>query len=437
MSVTRAVLCALLFSLVGCSDYAVLDLFPPATDRADGGRVTKADVDAASPSCKSLASRVHVSYPMLPAPAVPSDEYHPMLLAPRQDGTSFLGYKEAGASRLRVLKLDHDAQVVSEDFQIQGEEAHALLAHDVGGALVYMREDPDIYSAEYCHGPDTPDLPICGSMELVRFDASGKVEMAATLTDKINVASADASFIYWFQHTARLVWAENTYGVYYRSARNNPMSSSPLVSTDSLRFIDADGNRLQRGWTFGCFYSWSVRLAYNGFWAAACHGDISPNAHRAVVYEGDTRRDFTFLDGVAPVDRALGGLVPADFGFWLSYLERGDNGLNLHLAQLNSTPSFASDRILQEAQYIDSDYVFRTYLAAYGSNMLAGWKSNEQLMIAVVDINTGALLEGPVAANAPIDNFVEFVAYPDGDVGWAHSTSSGEVSVTRVQACED
>lgn len=457
MNYVRSQSWLLLCVLWACGDTAVLELFPTAkqcprstcasgtpTDAGpldagplDAGPLDASQLDANTPepACAPLAERITVRTPAIPVPSVPSNEYNPTLLAARPDDTSLLGYRESGAARVHVLALDESNKIQREIFQTPGEEAHALLAHSQGGALVLMREDPDIYSAEFCRGPDTPDKPICGSMELLRFDGDGQVSMAATLTDKTNVAEGDASFIYWFEHTARLVWAEDTYGVYFRSARNTPGGTPTLVSTDSLRFIDPSGNRLARGWTFGCAYSWSVRLAYNGTWAAACHGDFSPNAHRILIIEDNATRELTFLDGTAPVDRALGGLVAAGSNFWVNYLQRKGDGLELHLRRVSAAPLFENDLVLTAATHIDGDYVFRTYLARYGEDLLVGWKSEASLVLLVVDGETGVVLEGPVTTSAPIDNYVEFVTYPGGDVGWAHTANNGEISVTRVEAC--
>jgi hypothetical protein len=76
-------------------------------------------------------------------------------------------------------------------------------------------------------------------------------------------------------------------------------------------------------------------------------------------------------------------------------------------------------------------------MAKYGDDLLLGWKSNEKLVLAIADFETGDLVEGPVLTDARIDNFVEFVSYAGGDVGWAHSTSNNEVTVTRVVACDE
>lgn len=451
----RALACAVLTLQLGCSDEVVLQLFPPeaCVDSGCGDAVTTTAGGAstagttgtvtgaggAPPACGSLAERVQVSYPELPSRAVASDEYHPMVLAAKSDDTSLLAYKEAGATRLRVVELGRDGQFERQVYETEGEEAHALLAHESGGAFVFIREDPVIYSPEYCHGAEDPSKPICGAMELVRYDDAGNELFETKLTDDTNVAVDDASFMYWFEHTARIVFAEDTYGIYFRSARNPPFASPDLVSTDSLRFVDSAGNRLtDRGWTFGCFYSWSVRLAYsNGLWAAACHADITPNAHRVAVIDDEGQREVTFLEGTAASERALGGLVPRGDGFWLSYLRRGVDDLQLHLTRVNSTPALEDDRIIEQAEYLDSDYVFRTYMARYGDDLLLGWKSNERLVLAVANFETGKIMEGPTVTEAPIDNFVEFVSYPGGDVGWAHSTSSSEVTVTRVLACSD
>ena len=441
----------------GCGERVVLDLYPceaedcsgrPTGGAAQGGSSggaeggSAASAGASAGGCGTLLSRVHTTYPTLPAAAVASDEYHPMLLAARSDDTSLLGYKEAGAARVKVVALDATGEVSAEVFEAEGEEAHALLAHDTGGALVYMRDDPDIYSSQHCRGTDTPGAAVCGSLELVRFDDLGEVTMSATLTDEVTVDDRAALFIWWFEHTARLVWADNTYGVYFRSAAWPSLYTDDMPHpTDTLRFIDETGNRLDRGWSIGCTPSWGIRLAYNGFWAAVCHGDISPTAHRVSVFDDSGQRDFTFLEGVPPRDRALGGVANAADGFWLSYLVRGAASVELHLARVTDAPGLEGDHVVEEATDLEvvetPAYVFQAHLAGYGDDLLLGWESGGRLVLAVADFDTGDVIEGPVATDAPIDSFVDFVTYPGGDVGWAHSEGPDRVSVTRVRSCRE
>jgi hypothetical protein len=432
----------------GCEPNAVLDLHPPSgvagavSERPDAGEVPP------SSTCGALASRVVTTLPELSAPPVPSDEFHPALLAPRPDGTLLFGYKVQGAPLARVVLLADDGITATPLFETEAEEAHALVAHEQGGALVSVRNDPDLYDPGYCRGEASPSRSVCGRLDLTRFDGTGSVTWETTLTDKAAVIAPDALFIWWFEHTARLVWADDTYGVYFRSARSLPRPTDPTTReprpTDTLRFVDAAGNREERGWNYGCSPSWSVRLAHLpapsgsalGTWMAACHGDTDPDANQIVVFEGDTSRELLFLE-TPPVDRALGGLVPAEGGFWLSYLAREAGVLRLHLAKLSTAPAMETDRVIDAAQDLDSVYVFRAYLARYGTGLLLGWKSGGNLLLATLDAATGELREGPVVVDAPIDDFVEFVSYPNGDVGWAHVTSAGELSVTRVRYCTE
>lgn len=450
----------LVFALLtpACSDEALLELFPEScaddcalggsggngsTASSAGGSANEGGSPGASDGCGPLQARVRTSELALQAPAVPSeelpiDEYYPVLLAPAPDNTSLLAYREADNARATVLELDHADQVVRTVFQTEAEEAHALWAHEDGGALVFVRDDPDIFSSEFCRSGNNGQFP-CGSLELQRFDASGNATMSTTLTDKLDVETEGALFIWWFEHTARIAWADDTYGVYFRSARTIPTPGGITPRPgDTLRFVDSSGMRVNRGWDFGCIPSWSVRIAYNQVWAAVCHGE-TPNAHRVVIFDGDEERELELLAGVPPAYRALGGLSTHEDGFWLSYVQRTANATALHLARIDRTAQLVIDRSVPDTHGLDfqEGYVFRAYHANYGDELLLGWKVDNQLLIARADRDTGELVEGPVQANAPIDRFVEFTTFPNGDVGWADAGSDGAITVTRVLSCHE
>jgi hypothetical protein len=98
-----------------------------------------------------------------------------------------------------------------------------------------------------------------------------------------------------------------------------------------------------------------------------------------------------------------------------------------------------SDKVIADgSSSLDDEYVFRTYLAEYGSgSMLAGWKSGGQLQIAVLDKETGEMTRGPVPVEAGIDQFQEFVSYPNGDVGWAWGENgASEIRIVRIKAAD-
>lgn len=372
----------------------------------------------------------------LPSQAVPNDEYHPVPLAARADGSSLLAYRDADEARIRVVAIDRNDVVTDTLFETPAAEVHALMAHEDGGAaVVIVKEDLDISIPEICQ-------PECSSMELVRFDDAGDVSMSAPLTDKLLVNEEGALFVWWFEHTARIAWADDTYGVYFRSARTIPQPGGLTPRPgDTLRFIDDTGTRLERGWDFGCIPSWSVRLEHNGVWAAVCHGD-TPNAHRFVVLDGDEQRQLLLLDGVRPSHRALGGLTARGNDFWLSYLARFGDDVELHLARITSTPEIIVDRVLPEAVDLDfrddaTVYLYRAYHAKLGDDLLLGWKSHAELVLAIADGETGVITHGPFTTDAPIDHFVEFVSFPNGDVAWANSAESGSVTLTRVSPCRE
>ena len=390
------------------------------------------------PACAvPLAERVQVRAVDVGSAVVASDEYHPTVVAPAADGGSLLAWRAAGLEEIHVTWLDGDDAPVATSPAVPGLEVHAALAHDDGGgAIVVLADDPDIYSAQHC----TADLTqYCARLDLVRFDAAGAVTWQTKLTGDENVAADGALFVYWYQHTARLVFASDTYGVYFRSARSVADANEPtgvaLHAGDTFRFVDAGGALLQGGWDWGCSHSWSVRLAYDGVWAAACHGDPYPPGMRVTILEpGGTRGQVTFSEGVDPSERALGGLVPRDGSFFLSHVMLDEDGERAaHLAKVDDDGTLTSDVEIALADPIDGVYPFRAYMAAYGEDrFLLGYKSGGELMIAVID-EQGGVVEGPVAIDAPIDNFSEFVATPDGDVIWAHS--DGGVTVTRVDGC--
>jgi hypothetical protein len=373
---------------------------------------------------------------VLPAAATPSTEYYPVTVTPRSDSTSLLAYRQSGELNLAVLELDDSDEVVDTVFEVAGQEAHALMAHEDGGVLVYVREDPDIFSSEVCS-----QAARCNSLELARFDNDGAITMTATLTDKLPVAQEGALFIWWYQHTARIAFANDTYGVYFRSAQTLPLPEGLTPRPgDTLRFVDTSGNRLEQGWGFGCVPSWSVRILHNQVWAAVCHGE-SPNAHRLVILDGAEQRELRLLEGVPAAYRALGGLSAHGNDFFLSYLLRNGSSFELRLALINTEPAVVDEYLIDEATELlwEEGYTFRTFHAPLGSDLLLGWfqgtKQDSQLLLARVDPDTGELLEGPISTDAPIDHFVEFTPYPNGDIAWAYADPEGAISVTRVLGC--
>jgi len=397
-----------------------------------------------------LADRVQVTTVTAPEPILANTEYFPVVLAPQGSGGALVAWREAATETVRVAVLDDSDQLVGTVLTLDGLEVHALLAHDDGGAVAIVRDDPVIYSDAYCNPETMPNVAYCGKLDLVRFDGSGNTEWETKLTSDTSVNSDGALFIWQYEHTVRLGWSGDEYGVYFRSAGSVARPGVPgevdIYGGDTLRFVAGDGSIVEgegegeAGWSWGCTYSWSVRLAYDGHWGAACHGDNIPNALRLRIMDPTRTLGTAILhEGMNPTRRALGGLVPRSGGFWLSHIaESEDEILELHLADIDDSAEIGEDRVIPEAEGIDQVYPFRPYMADYGDDeLLVGWKSGGDLQIATLDRSTGEMLDGPVTVEAPIDQFQEFVSCPNGDVGWAWSAGgTDEVSIARVRACE-
>lgn len=416
----------------------------PAPSATDAPTVTPLPSPKPSPAaCPALAERLRITASDLPAAFRANDEYFPLPLAPRPEGGSLVAWREQAGPVVRVGRFDDTDRLLGTPLSFAAEEVHALVAHEDGGALVTVANDPDIYSPKYCRGASTPDKALCGKLDLLRFDDGGREQWRRTMTKKVNVDANGAHFIWWYQHTARLVWSGQNYGLYWRTAEFSPCPGVPgeidIHAADLLRLLDSDGKPVDKGGVRACSHSWAVRLAYSERFASVCHGDAYPNAFHLITHELDRPRgESNLLNGLDPVKRALGGLVPRPGGFWLLYMAQPGAAMELHLAAIDMAGKVTRDDKLPFATGLATAYPFRPYLAAYGEGrLLAGWHKAGALQLAVLDGETGALLEGPAAAGgAKIDNWAEFMSYPNGDVGWAWSPGGTKrLELLRVAGC--
>ncbi|KHK49865.1 hypothetical protein PI87_24245 [Ralstonia sp. A12] len=408
--------------------------------------VTWSATTAATTTCDTLAQRVKTTSVAVGGSVSPSDEYTPTVIAPRADGTSVLAWTDTVTNSVRLSTLTANDVLARSLPSVDGLQVQAALTTANGGlALAVVANDPDIYSPKYCYSTSTTGNAICGKMDLVLLRANGSQVARTTLTNKSNVDSVGAQFIWWYGHSARLATDGKTIEVYYRSAmstaRPNVTGEVDIHAGDTLKFVNAtSGVLMSGGWDWGCSHSWSVRAGYNGAqWAAVCHGDAYPNAmqYAHMATPAGVRDTMQWLNDTDPSQRALGGLVPVSGGFWLNYIELVNGTLSLKLAKLPNSGSVMHPlRTIAAAKSIDSTYPFRPYMAAYGTDkLLMGWKSGGKLVLAVAD-STGKTVEGPVTTNLPIDTFEDMVTTSAGDVVWAHSDGGGTISVNRVAACK-
>lgn len=417
-----------------------------ASTSSTSGSTTGGDTTGGSSggSCDSLASRIRSTSVTVSSVAA-NDEYTPTVIAPKSDGTALLAWTDSAAGVIKVAKLGTTDKVQSYLPDIAGAQVHAALTDSRGAVLAVVANDASIYSSTYCLPSTSSSAALCGKMDLVGIDNAGASRFRTTLTKSIGVDSIGAQFIWWYGHTARIATDGNRYGVYYRgamsTAKADGSSGVDIHAGDTLAFVGTDGTRQSGGWDWGCSHSWSVRLAYNGTWGAACHGDAYPNAMQLARLSSSTAtaNDLQWLSGTDATGRALGGLVPVTGnGFWMNYIQTSNGSLVLKLAKLpNSGSALTTDLTIAGATNLDSSYPFRPYMAALGSDkLLLGWKSGGKLVLAVANATTGAITEGPLTTSASVGTFQDFVTTPGGDVVWAHSDGGSSIQVNRVAACK-
>lgn len=408
-----------------------------------GSSVSSASQSSSASSCDTLAGRIRTTTLSVNNASV-NDEYTPTVIAPKPDGGSLLAWTDSSAGVIKVARLSSSDTLQSYQPDISGAQVHAVLADSLGAVLAVVSNDPDIYYSSYCYSSATPDNYICGKMDLVGIDSSGNSRFRTTLTNKTNVGTAGAQFIWWYGHTARLATDGSRYGVYYRgamsTAKADGTSGVDIHAGDTLAFVGTDGTKQSGGWDWGCSHSWAVRLAYNGTWGAACHGDAYPNAMQLARLTTSTSAasDLQWLNDTDATGRALGGLVPVTGnGFWMDYIQTSNGSLVLKLAKLpDSGSTIGTDLTISAATGLDSTYPFRPYMAALGSDrLLLGWKSGGKLVVAVANAGTGAIIEGPLTTSVSVGTFQDFVTTPGGDVVWAHSDGGTTIQVNRVAAC--
>ncbi len=415
-----------------------------ASSSAANSSASSSASQSSDASCDTLANRIRSTSVSVSNASV-NDEYTPTVIAPKSDGSSLLTWTDASAGVIKLANLSSADKLQSYLPDIAGAQVHAALTDSRGAVLAVVANDPDIYSSSYCYSSATPGNYICGKMDLVGIDNAGNSRFRTTLTNKTNVDSVGAQFIWWYGHTARLATDGSRYGVYYRGAMSTSKadgtSGVDIHAGDTLAFVGTDGTKQSGGWDWGCSHSWAVRIAYNGTWGAACHGDAYPNAMQLARLSTSTATPskLQWLSDTDATGRALGGLVPiTGSGFWMDYIQTSNGALVLKLAKLpNSGSALSTDLTISGATNLDSTYPFRPYMAALGSDkLLLGWKSGGKLVLAVANASTGTVTEGPLTTNASVGTFQDFVTTAGGDVVWAHSDGGSSIQVNRVAVCK-
>jgi hypothetical protein len=79
-----------------------------------------------------------------------NSEYYPIVLAPRASGGMWLSWADADSETIYLGALNADDTFQGIVATYPGEEVHAIIGQEDGGALAIIQHDPDIASPEYC-----------------------------------------------------------------------------------------------------------------------------------------------------------------------------------------------------------------------------------------------------------------------------------------------
>jgi len=342
----------------------------------------------------------------------------PIYLAPTAGGGAKIAWSDTdgGVHLTTVNALDRR---VGDDVVMPGDEARGLVAHDDGSTAL---------------------LTVSGRiLSLVKRGPGGEEVFAHQLIGLQPETVTGSKWVDDWGHEARLVWAAGEYAAYSGHTQYFGAAQGKHQG-DLLWHFDAQGVRIQergKGWDWGCSHSLDLRLAHNGTrFGPVCLSDAYPQPgfhfnHR----EAEIRREPSG-DGRGGSDARLGGWVPLQDGFLMSY------------ASPEGSPSGSTDvgviKVYNDGAIGPPHWLTNTpglneegpHLARYGRDQfLASWTDGGRHLIAVID-ELGAIEEGPVAIDAPIAARDDFQTMPDGDVAWAAAWDEmSAVRVVRVDSC--
>jgi hypothetical protein len=331
------------------------------------------------------------------------------------DGTGSRVAWSDGENGIHVTPLDATDRRAGPDVVLQGDEVRGLVAHDDGVALLVVDGE---------------------NLSLVRLGADGHRLFDTHL---IGGGSHDVAGTKWMNewtHEGRLVWSGERYGAYAGHAQQ--FGANGIHQGDLLWFFDGSGERIETraDWDWGCSHSLDLRLAHNGTrFGPVCLSDSYPSKAFHFNHRETEIRKEPSGDGSGGSDADLGGWVPLDDGFLMSFSSpEGRSSSDVGLIHVHNDGSAGSATWLTDTSAIDES---APHLARFGRNLLAGWTADGSHTLAHVELD-GSFVEGPTAVDARIWDMDDMVAAPNGDVVWAFAWDDlSELKVVRVSWCDE
>lgn len=384
---------------------------------------TATDLPTATPTvavCGPLAERVRVA-----AVDVAPDQVQvssgrgrttwPIYTAPLADGGAVVAWSDADG-RVHVTGVDGHGARTGPDHTVEGDTVRGLVAHADGGVAMLVARG--------------------NVMALVRLDAAGEPVFDTPLVGLQSQTVSGSKWVDSWGHEGRLVFAEGIYGAYF--GHTQFWGAQGKHQGDLFWFFDAGGRKIERqgeGWDWGCSHSLDLRLAHNGTrFGPVCLSDAFPKEGFHFNHRERLIRAEPSGDGGGNSDARLGGWVPLPDGFLMSFASpEGRSSTDVGIVHVSNDADVGTVRWLTNTAGVTED---GPHLARYGRDaFLASWTANGSHLIAEIT-RDGAILEGPVAIDAPIGARNDMQTLPDGDVVFAHAWGDlGALKTVRIDAC--
>lgn len=330
--------------------------------------------------------------------------------AVRPDGSTVVAW--SGGGSVWLTELTPQGQRKGDDLTVAGAHVHGLAVTATETAVTVARGTDELW--------------------FVKLDAGGQVAAEARLTGASDHNTVGSE---WYDYSptfaaegGRLAAMGAGFVAYFPIFRRWP---DMIAHTgDTLRYLDGSGNAQGGGWDWGCSHSLDVRLAQSSTTLApVCLSDCY--AQKAILFEDSTVISSEPSGNCAGLsDARLGGLVAVSNGFWLSYASpEGRSSRDIAVVQLGLDGA-PGQRVWLTADAADDD---SPHLAPLGQGLLAGWRSGGTYYLAHLD-GAGQPVGAPKTIDGAFREDDDFLAYPNGDVGWVGAQGS-ELVVYRYGGC--
>jgi hypothetical protein len=387
----------------------------PESDRVKDAGIKGGD--AVQKQCAAFAQRL--TYKDVALTQSLHKESH-VILAPKASGGSFVAWLDTGSS-VHVTTLNQNDERAKEDFITTGPVLRAATVREDNIALYTMsRADRNSTS---------------NSGWLIELGPDGTENFKQLLTIKDQSSPVVISRAW---DSGAILWTGTQYAVYVA------IHSKDGHEGDMLQYVNTQGQAVKQIWSWGCSHSGEQKLAVGAreVLAAICDGDAYPKGVAgSLVTAAGSKISNKVVFNAEPASNGRGGFAGVELGeviavgdsfFHVFSSKEGRPGgrHDIALLQIDNRGKAANKIWLTNTE----DDEIKPHLAKYGSHFLVAWELQKKLVFSVID-SSGAVVEGPIAADALIRSRDDFATFADGDVGWAAAVGATTLRIYRLQNC--